>query len=621
MDRAVADLDAGLALDPKNSWALQRRASISLQKQHFGDAEKDLQTAASANPDDPTLAASRGLLALEKGDINGASAAFDVALARDAKNPAARFGRARVLLARGKVQESLSDLNALLGENPRNVEALAFRAQILNYRSDDAGARRDIDAALAIDPHNAWALAVRAAIAIDKKDYTTATDFVAKALAQDPNQSYARMLQATLLNRRGAGVSTESYDQAVAAAPNDPAPLVNRAIAHEEAKDLDAAAKDLAAALALDPGNPRALALQSEIARQKGDYTGAVKSLTAALVTSPQSGFLLSARAEVYRQMHEFDLALADTDAAMKAGLVSPELRLLRINILVSEGNATAATTEADKLVEENPTSDLAMVAAGKTYAAMGYPDKAMTAFDRAIAIHPESYIYLNRAQIRPHDDIAGKLADIDAALKIEPGQEDAIAEKAKILSRAGRNAEAIALYDSAIKAALDSSSLELLRAVALQRAGRTREAAAVFNAQRAKAKTVGDLDSLCSTKAISGVVLDSALLDCRRAEQMDANYPELNEVLGLVLLKLGKLPEALAAYDKAIASKSGAQSYLGRAIVHERMGDLSDAQADVAKARQLRPNLDDLAYDYGLKLDIPSPAKAVPASLPAKPK
>ena len=133
---------------------------------------------------------------------------------------------------------------------------------------------------------------------------------------------------------------------------------------------------------------------------------------------------------------------------------------VLRINIRLQQGNLPAVAAETEQLVKENPTSDFAWVVAGKTYAAIGMRQKAMDSFDRAIAIKPYSYIYINRSQARPYSDMVGKLADLDAALKLEPDQEDALAEKARLLSKQGRHAEAIELYDRAIKTALDPAGV-----------------------------------------------------------------------------------------------------------------------------------------------------------------
>ena len=181
------------------------------------------------------------------------------------------------------------------------------------------------------------------------------------------------------------------------------------------------------------------------------------------------------------------------------------------------------------------------------------------------------------------------KVTNVTRSGAIEPNQEDALAEKARLLSKAGKHAEAIDLYDRAIKSALDGTYLELGRAIALQRAGRTAEAKAAFDSMRAKAKSAGDLNRMCWAKAVNDVLLQSALEDCRQGQRMNPDYPGLNASLGMVLLKLGKLAEARAAFDKAVAAKSDEDAYKGRAIVRSRMGDAAGARADAAEARRRR--------------------------------
>lgn len=55
----------------------------------------------------------------------------------------------------------------------------------------------------------------------------------------------------------------------------------------------------------------------------------------------------------------------------------------------------------------------------------------AMTAFDRALSISPDAYIYINRAQARALSDIEGRLADLEQAIKRDPVSAEALAAKA----------------------------------------------------------------------------------------------------------------------------------------------------------------------------------------------
>jgi tetratricopeptide (TPR) repeat protein/transglutaminase-like putative cysteine protease len=615
-DEALADLNAGLALDPKNAWGLVKRSNYYIQNQQFAEAESDLKAAESVDAANSDLAVAWGDLAVAKGDFATAVSQYDKALVKDPNNAWAHIRRAGALERLGRGEDALKDLDSAIAADPRNVGALTFRAGLLASKEEWDLAKKDIDAALAIDPENGAALASEANIQMQRKDYGGAEALVTKALQHDPENTFARHLQAQLLKRsEGEDQAIHLLDQAVANAPRDATALLSRASAYLAAKNYESAEKDVEAVLKINPDDPRALEERGSIALAKGDYNAAIEALTTDLQKFPSNGSALQERAEAYRAMRNYDLALADTDAALKVGLVSPELRLLRINILVQQGDLAKVEAEADQLVKENSTSDFALVAAGKTYAALGIRQKAMESFDRALAIKPYPYIYINRSQIRPYSDFEGKLADLDKALAIEPNDEDVLATKAWLLLRHGRNAEAVQLYDKAIATALDGSYLQLSRAVALQRAGRSVEAAKIFGSERAKAKTAPELNRICWAKATGDVLLESAEEDCREALRLDPTYNAATDSLALVLLKLRRFKESMAEYDKAIANHSGAEAFMGRAIARSRMGDEIGATADATQARKLRPDIDDTFAEYGLKLDPPTTTDANPAT------
>ena len=73
------------------------------------------------------------------------------------------------------------------------------------------------------------------------------------------------------------------------------------------------------------------------------------------------------------------------------------------------------------------------------------------------------------------------------------------------------------------------------------------------------------------------------------------------------MLVKLGKLDNALNAYDQAIANGTESSSLMDRAIVYARKGDRVRAKADAAAARKQWPQAEAIfARDYGLKLQLP---------------
>src|SRR5205823_4388313 len=135
------------------------------------------------------------------------------------------------------------------------------------------------------------------------------------------------------------------------------------------------------------PNNPAVLANLGVIVGQRGDHQAAIdafsKIINARPVPSKQTlGQAFMQRAEAYRSLAEYNKALADTDAALKTGYQEPNLRLVRANIFFQNGKRDDAGREADLLLQENPLSDFAFIAAGKIYAAVGRRTEAVKALN-----------------------------------------------------------------------------------------------------------------------------------------------------------------------------------------------------------------------------------------------
>ena len=129
----------------------------------------------------------------------------------------------------------------------------------------------------------------------------------------------------------------------------------------------------------------------------------------------------------------------------------------------------------------------------------------AMKAFDTALGIKPDALVYINRAQSRPFTDRTGRLADLDAALKLEPANPDALAEKAEQLAADGDVKAAKQLYDHLVELAPDVRFYKIRRAVMLSKTGSVDEAAKLFTQLRSEARSASDLNGLCWAKATSG--------------------------------------------------------------------------------------------------------------------
>ncbi|MFL6762447.1 MAG: DUF3857 domain-containing protein [Sphingomicrobium sp.] len=412
------------------------------------------------------------------------------------------------------------------------------------------------------------------------------------------------------LDRGNLYLNSGKYDAAISdftgalkLEPKNVWALADRGAAHVWKREFDEAEKDLAAAAAEDPDNSVMLRARGLIAELNSDCAKAIDYYTRSLATESGNAFTLSHRAECELSLSKFDAALADTAAILKADPSHTEVRVLRANIYMNQGKRDLVAAEADAMTRGDPESGFAWVAAGKTYAAVGEREQARKALDRAIAIRPEAYVYLNRADVREDTDLAGRKADIDAALKLDPKSVDALLSKAKLLTTSGDLKSARQVLER-VKPEPEDRYAQVQKGVLLYKADRPEEAQKLLQKARDLSKSAAELNNLCWVKATAGIMLESALQDCRDSLKLGPDDGATKDSLGMVLLKLGKLDDALQAYDEALAVKTRAASLMGRAFVYLRKGDLARADADAAAARKMAPNIDDIFATYGLKFD-----------------
>jgi tetratricopeptide (TPR) repeat protein len=426
------------------------------------------------------------------------------------------------------------------------------------------------------------------------------------------------------LDRGNALMDAHRYDEAIAdfsqalvLDPKNVVALADRALAHVQKNDVPAGEVDIAAAKALQVDNAVLWRAEGLVAEQKGDYAAAIEAYTASLKSDPTNSFAVGHRAICYHEAGKNEEALADSERALKADPKWMNLRLMRASIFFIRGNSAAVAREADIMLTENPRSDYAYVAAARMYARIDRKADAMKAFDAALAIRPAAYIYFNRAQTRPRTDHARRIRDLDAALKVEPDNTEALAEKAEELVALGNLKGALALYDNAMRIAPDNINLAGDRAIVIYKLGRTAEAAGLFKTIRGRAKTASELNAICWSRGTAGILLESALQDCLDAVKMRPSEGPYLDSLGMVLLKLGRLDDALEAYNQAVAKNTGADSLMGRAFVYLAKKDRPRAEADAAMARKLYAEIDSDFAEYGLKFnralvdsaDAPQPA------------
>lgn len=418
----------------------------------------------------------------------------------------------------------------------------------------------------------------------------TATDYVNRALI--------------FVDRDMRTEALADYGKAIELDPTDVFAWANRGITRIQTGDLQGAKADLEKAESLDPDFVQNFIGQGMLADVAGRPHDAIAAYTKALQREPDNAYAITQRALAYKAIGDDDRALADAASAIAQDPTDIDSYLLRANLFRRQGKTKEAIGEAVSVTVANPDNSYAYVVAANIYSAFHRDAEAMKAYDRALSLKPEAYVYLNRSLRRPKSDLVGRLADLDAALNIDPSFSEAIAAKAAIQSGSGDNAGAIATFTSALSKYPGNSDILVGRGIAYARSGDLANAEKDFSNARAKSQSPEAMNSMCWIKATAGVALESALADCNAALASAPNSAAYLDSRGLVLLRLGRLDDAIADYDLALSQSANLPTSLfGRAVAWGRKGNKAKSIADAGAAHRIDPDIQSQFKGYGVTL------------------
>lgn len=565
------DINAARGDRPKTSNEYLNRAQILMQRGLRKEALLDYDRAVELDPGDVWGWANRAVVRVQTGDLEGAKTDLDKAESLDPGFFQNFIGRGMLADRENRPQDAIAAYTKALQREPKNRPALEHRAAAYTKLKDDKHALADLTAIVAANP--------------------------------DEPSDYMRRGEAFLATHQ-YDEAIKDFDHAILLDPKSGRALAGRGSGYASKGNLEEAAKDIDSANAIIPKNADLLRARGMIAQKRGASRDAVVAYTAALEIEPTSNLALGQRATALRAIGDDDGALRDSAAALKQKPDWIDLYLLRANIFRDQGRPTEGLAEAIAAETTNPDVSYAHVVAASIYAGFHKYVEAMRAYDRAIAIKPEAYIYLNRSLHRPKADVAGRRADIDAALLLDPTESNTIAAKASLQREGGDLPGAIATYASALEASPANPDLLLGRGIVYAQEGDTARAEIDFAAARVKATNPGALNNLCWSKAKAGVALESALADCNAALGKTPEVAGILDSRGLVYLRLGRLDDAINDYDRALAKNPNQRSSLfGRAVAWARKGEKAKSDADAAAALKIDPDVRVDFEGYGIKL------------------
>jgi putative PEP-CTERM system TPR-repeat lipoprotein len=432
---------------------------------------------------------------------NGETAAAEVALAE-----ALRLGvsRAELVVPLGQAYLAQGKHTLLLEQPMFAVAGLppAVQVQLLVLRSsasldlgDARGAMKALDEARAIDPRAADPWLAEVAVRIRARQFKEAADAVAKAQQLAPDTFEVRYLLGAIAHVQGdTAAALAAYDQVLVMNVRHGEARVARAGVYVDQNRSAEAARDLAELKTYLPHEPRAAYLRALLAQREGKQNvaqGALREVTELIDPAPLS--LLQYR---------------------------PQLLLLN----------------------------------GLAHYSLGEREKAKPLLETLVRIQGPSAASKLLAQMYLEDNnVERAVSALEAYLRVQPADGQAMILLASAHMSQGRNARAITLMQDALRAR-DSAEFRTVLGMGLlgsgQMGGGAAELEAAFRkdpSQTQAGVALAGLHMRAGRSAKAVPILEGLV-------QRQPNSAGLHDLLGMALAQTGKVPAAKAAFERAIA-------------------------------------------------------------------
>lgn len=280
----------------------------------------------------------------------------------------------------------------------------------------------------------------------------------------------------------------------------------------------------MSSAVAMAPGQAGVLQAQARLLVEQGLPAEAEASYRAAIASQPGTVQLKLDLASLYlEKLKKPALAVAQLREVLKQ---HPELAQAHLGLglaLSAEGKIEEAGRSIDEAVRRDPANAFALHAQGLIALKLSQADRALSAFDKALAIRK---------------DFAGAML----------GRGDA-------LLALGKGDQAVDAYARAASLAPTSALPHALRGQAFERMKRPADAEAAYRAGiKIEPEDVRLANNLAFVLASQRIKLDEALALARKAVAKDERRATYHDTLGVVLMARNELPAARQAFERGLA-------------------------------------------------------------------
>ena len=307
-DRAIADYDEALKLNPKIAAAYTGRAAANLRKGNIDRALPDLNEGLRLDPKSPGIHNVFGYYYNKKGDHERALTEVNEALRLYPQYLYAFSNRGEIYEKKGEYTKALADFRMALSLDPD-------KKQIGGREAAEGIARIEQKLAAVAGPD--WTTCSRAPDREDGIPACTRLISAKKLGSADLAQAYVWRGVAYLRFKGDYDLGLADFNEGLRLDPKIVAAYAGRAASYIRKGNLDLALKDLNEGLRLNPNHAGIHAVRGIYHIAKGEYDSAVVEFNTAIRLSPQYLYAYRHRAEAYEGKGDLTTALADYRVAL----------------------------------------------------------------------------------------------------------------------------------------------------------------------------------------------------------------------------------------------------------------------------------------------------------------
>jgi predicted Zn-dependent protease len=399
-DEALAAVDHGLKLEPKNVELLRTKAAVYAASKRYDEAIQALLEI--KDPPASKLEEYYNFLStlyLQKGDINGAQRTLTELANKRPDSLVTHVQLGRVYEASGNPARAELEYSKALEINSENRALVVDLARTLTSQKKYGEAERVLDRAIVKDPSESNLRSAKVQLYLLQQKHTAAIAELRQLakIEPDPAQTNTR-IAIILLEQKRYKEAAAILESLLAEKPDQLGLNYYLASALVNLKKLEEAKQALSQ---IKPGLQlfvESRVMAASIAQQQKDYPGALEFLNEGLKSRPDSAQLLSFKAQMLRELGQKDEALAIQQQVIKLEPNEDKHKFLYAVYLDELGRKPEAVVVLRGLIQMNPKNSAALNYLGYTMVETDGSNlqEAELFIKQAIAIEPNNGYYID---------------------------------------------------------------------------------------------------------------------------------------------------------------------------------------------------------------------------------